>query len=188
MSKLSGKTKAKARKDERKKQARSKAKYIASLQERIFKWDAPELKVLCEPVQAKEDISNHVNDLKKVLSSTKNGIGLSSNQIGGNKRVFVIRTNEGVLVTFINPEIVEESEVKVPGREGCLSYPGTYTVVDRPWKLVLRYQNEKMIEQRKEFMGLFAACICHELEHLLGDEACQVGKYWASMKQFSKQS
>lgn len=51
------------------------------------------------------------------------GIGLSSNQVGINKRVCLINVKEPLLL--VNPRIVEQSEESVVYLEQCLSIPRT---------------------------------------------------------------
>ena len=54
------------------------------------------------------------------------------------------------------------------GLEGCLSVPGKYGVVTRPYKARVRAQdrNGNIFEMDGE--EIVARCFCHELEHLDG--------------------
>ena len=94
-----------------------------------------------------------IRDLKATLNKQKNpeGVGISAPQIGVNKRVFVIKTgftkdeNLSKLkeTVFVNPEIIKMSKdtnfdhLAPEDRyfEGCLSIPGLYGEVKRPWSI-----------------------------------------------------
>ena len=95
-----------------------------------------------------------------------NGVGLAAPQVGILKRVVVIDIGEG-LVELINPEILETSGSQIDD-EGCLSVPGKYAPVDRPYyakvKAMDRDGNEFIIEGEE----LMARALCHELDHLDG--------------------
>src|SRR5262245_62467769 len=67
------------------------------------------------------------------------GIGLAAIQVGEPIRMLVIDlAKEGeskAPLIFINPEIVETSDVRSVYEEGCLSIPDYYTEVERPARL-----------------------------------------------------
>jgi len=94
------------------------------------------------------------------------GVGLAAPQVGILKRVVVIDVGDG-LVELINPEILE-MEGAVIGAEGCLSVPGKRGTVERPERVVVRAQDREGREFEFDAEGLFAVCICHELDHLDG--------------------
>ena len=95
-----------------------------------------------------------------------NGVGLAAPQVGILKRAVVIDIGEG-LVELINPEILETSGSQIDD-EGCLSVPGKYAPVDRPYyakvKAMDRDGNEFIIEGEE----LMARALCHEIDHLDG--------------------
>ena len=95
-----------------------------------------------------------------------NGVGLAAPQVGILKRAVVIDIGEG-LVELINPEILETSGSQIDD-EGCLSVPGKYAPVDRPYyakvKAMDREGNEFIIEGEE----LMARALCHEIDHLDG--------------------
>ena len=95
-----------------------------------------------------------------------NGVGLAAPQVGILKRVVVIDIGEG-LVELINPVILETSGSQIDD-EGCLSVPGKYAPVDRPYyakvKAMDRDGNEFIIEGEE----LMARALCHEIDHLDG--------------------
>lgn len=68
-------------------------------------------------------------ELLKTLSNTKTGIGLTANQIGINKSVFVVNVKQPLY--FINPKIINKSESKVIYKESCLSIPKYIAITKR---------------------------------------------------------
>jgi peptide deformylase len=95
------------------------------------------------------------------------GLGLSANQVGINKRLCVVNMGDKNWIMF-NPKIVKKSEELSNLSEGCLSYPGLYLKVPRSNSVTVQFQamNGAWVEQTVE--GLVAVCIQHELDHLDG--------------------
>ena len=68
---------------------------------------------------------------------------------------------------LINPEIIY-TEGEQTGLEGCLSVPGKYGEVTRPYIVRVRAQDRDGNWFEAEDEGLTARCFCHEIEHLDG--------------------
>lgn len=96
-----------------------------------------------------------------------NGVGLASPQVGVLKRCCVIDTGEG-LYEFVNPEIIETQDYYIEEIEGCLSFPGVYGLVTRPFIVKTRAQDRFGNFFEIEGEGLFAQAMCHEFDHLDG--------------------
>lgn len=94
------------------------------------------------------------------------GVGLAAPQIGVLRNLVVIDVGEG-LIELINPEILETSGEQT-GSEGCLSVPGKVGEVTRPMNVSVKAQNREGKWLRYEGSGLFARCVCHEVDHLSG--------------------
>jgi len=170
--------KAKKRQKERRdKIKRNEAKKREVVKDAILKYDAPELHAECSVISQLEDLSL-INKMKKVLSFTENGVGLSASQIGITKKVFVIRPiiKDKEIKVFINPEIVEIGKTIALMTEGCLSYPDFFVDIERPTKIKLKYYDEKFVERIEDFSDYIARIIQHEQDHLLG--ICKVGEAW----------
>lgn len=52
--------------------------------------------------------------------------------------------------------------------EGCLSFPGYFGFVDRPYKIKVRYQTEKGLVKTKTLTPPFSSYFQHECDHLDG--------------------
>ncbi|MFA6536855.1 MAG: peptide deformylase [Patescibacteria group bacterium] len=97
----------------------------------------------------------------------KDGIGLAAPQINVSSRVIVVNTKEGIL-PFINPVITHKSWKKQTDEEGCLSVPGIYGNVRRPYQIDLQALDSDGHEIKLTAKGLFARVIQHEIDHLDG--------------------
>ena len=95
------------------------------------------------------------------------GMGLSANQCGFDFRVFVMGQGEE-FVAFFNPTIVATSEEEVHLVEGCLSFPLLALRITRPAGVVLEYQDFNGERHVKNFTGISARCVLHELDHMDG--------------------
>lgn len=106
------------------------------------------------------------------IMMAQNGIGLSANQVGLDAQIFVMRPIEHPEIkkpfAIINPVILEVSEEKQNGPEGCLSYPGLVLHVNRPTKIVAQFLDLEAKECIIEFSGIDARCFLHEYDHLNG--------------------
>lgn len=108
-----------------------------------------------------------LDDMKETMISA-NGVGLAAPQIGILRRVAVvllIETDE--VVEFVNPVIIKtEGEFEDP--EGCLSVPGVFGMVKRPFKTTVKAQdrNGNFFEITGE--ELASRAFCHEIDHLDG--------------------
>lgn len=99
------------------------------------------------------------------------GLGLAAPQIGVNLKLATVDLSVGkdpeLKVVLANPEIIH-TEGKAPLEEGCLSFPGLFTTISRPRRLVVRAQDEHGEWQSRDAEGLFAQAVFHELDHLNG--------------------
>jgi peptide deformylase len=98
------------------------------------------------------------------------GIGLAANQIGMDVRAFaMIRDleNNEVLVCF-NPKIVKKYNEVVSCEEGCLSFPDEIINVDRPDRIVVKYEDEDKKEHKIKLSGMASRVFQHEFDHLEG--------------------
>ncbi len=112
-----------------------------------------------------ENILKLLEDIKDTLIFSQ-GAGLAAPQIGVNLRVFAINIEEGYF-EFINPVILKTSG-KQFGPEGCLSVQHKQGDVERPNKVVVKYQDRNGDWFKLTAYDFFARAICHENDHLDG--------------------
>jgi peptide deformylase len=138
---------------------------MAVLPIRVF--GDPVLKERCQEVEEiGPDIAQLVKDLMDSLPQP-GGAGLSANQIGVVKRVFVYES-EGEIEACINPRIVSVSEEVEEEFEGCLSLPGAVMPVPRHLSLELEYLDLDGDTHLIRAEGWTARVFQHEIDHLDG--------------------
>ena len=99
-----------------------------------------------------------------------NGIGLAANQIGHNKRMFVMDTSneKNSPQVFINPILRSKNNIKMTNMEGCLSCPGEDVKVKRSITVNLEWTCRHGKSQHKTFSYLPSRVVQHEMDHLDG--------------------
>jgi len=98
------------------------------------------------------------------------GIGLSANQIGISERVFIMMLNIETeeTITCFNPRIVKRYEDDVWFEEGCLSFPDEIINIQRPDRIVVKYEDEDKKDHKIKLSGMAARVFLHEFDHLEG--------------------
>jgi peptide deformylase len=126
----------------------------------------PALHKVCKPVEVFDrKLHKLLDDMIQTLDDAQ-GVGLAAPQVGILRRVVIVDTGEGIL-ELINPTMLETSGEQV-GAEGCLSVPGKYGLVKRPYYAKVRAQDRDGQWYEVEGEELIARCFCHELDHLDG--------------------
>ena len=98
------------------------------------------------------------------------GIGLSANQIGIGERVFIMMLNIETeeTITCFNPRIIKRYDDNVWCEEGCLSFPDETINIQRPNRIVIKYEDEDKKDHKIKLDGLAARVFLHEFDHLEG--------------------
>ena len=119
----------------------------------------PALHKVCRPVE-KFDGRLHklLDDMKETLTEA-NGVGLAAPQVGILRRVVVVDVGEEIL-ELVNPSLLE-TDGEQEGAEGCLSVPGRYGLVKRPYYAKVRAQDRNGEWFESEGEELIARCFCH---------------------------
>jgi peptide deformylase len=126
----------------------------------------PALHKVCKPVVAFDSkLHKLLDDMADTLAEA-NGVGLAAPQVGILRRVVIVDTGEDIL-ELVNPEMLETDGEQV-GPEGCLSVPGKYGLVKRPYYAKVRAQDRFGEWYEVEGEELIGRCFCHELDHLDG--------------------
>ena len=111
-------------------------------------------------------IQTLIDDMIETMRSA-NGCGLAAVQVGVLRRIAVIEVEEGKPIVLINPKIIAYSG-KQEEVEGCLSNPGSYSIVPRPSSVTVRALDREGKEFELTGHELLARAICHECDHLDG--------------------
>jgi len=136
----------------------------------ILRYPDPKLQTVAKPVLAIDArIRSLVADMLETMYDA-NGIGLAATQVNVHERVVVmdVSENRDEPIVLINPTITWMGDERVKGEEGCLSVPGIYDGVERATAIKVRAQDADGNTRELEAQGLFAVCVQHELDHLMG--------------------
>lgn len=124
------------------------------------------LTTVCEPYDTPDKV---LADKLMFFMQRRRALGLAANQVGVNKRLFVMYVDTPR--RCFNPEILEMGEViNKTYREGCLSYPKEYVVKPRSLVIKARYMNQSGATIETMMKNEEAICFQHELDHLNGIE------------------
>src|SRR6266511_2364080 len=110
----------------------------------IVTWPNPVLDNPGEHVtEFDDDLTKLVSDLFGTMYSAPGG-WLAAVQVGVSTRLFVMDCSGGKdpaqRIALINPQVLRV-EVTQNGEEGCLSFPGIFTPVERNLRAVVRAQD-----------------------------------------------
>ena len=137
----------------------------------ILIYGDPRLEAANQPV---EDFGEELQSLIEDLFETgwrAPGLGLAAPQVAINLRIATIDLSvgkdPGARMVLANPEIISHRG-KASLEEGCLSFPGLFTTIQRPTTLKVRAQDEGGRWREFEAEGLLAQTVCHEVDHLDG--------------------
>ena len=126
----------------------------------------PALHKVCKEVTSFDSkLHKLLDDMHETLADS-GGVGLAAPQVGILRRVVLMDNGETVL-ELINPTLVETDGIQ-EGAEGCLSIPGKYGLVKRPYYAKVRAQDRNGNWFETDGEELTARCFCHELDHLDG--------------------
>ena len=108
---------------------------------------------------------------RTVTDSLSAGVGIAAPQIGVSQRVILVQRFDKPnqpFEAYINPEIIQYSQLQAKRQEGCLSIDDVRLEVERPYAVLLSYFTVKG-EHRMEMVEDFTARIFqHEIDHLNG--------------------
>ena len=98
------------------------------------------------------------------------GVGLGAPQIGVMLRLAVVdgSTERGKAVKMANPEILHASVELREHDEASPNLPGVSAKVKRPRAVTVRYLNEQGMMDRRDFVGIEATSVQHQIDHLDG--------------------
>jgi peptide deformylase len=138
----------------------------------ILVYGNPRLEAPNSPVERfdDDDLRSLIDDLFETAWKAP-GLGLAAPQVGANVRLATIDLSvgrdPGARMVLANPEIIR-TQGRTSLEEGCLSFPGLFTTIERPLTLTVRAQDEHGTWREIAADGLLAQAMCHEIDHLDG--------------------
>lgn len=133
----------------------------------------PRLKKVAKAVpDLSDDLRVLADDMLETMYHAP-GIGLAAPQLGILTRLIVLDCikEEGATprpMAMFNPEVIASSDTLNTYEEGCLSIPEQYAEVTRPAEVTVRWIDRDGNESTRDFDGLWATCVQHEIDHLNG--------------------
>ncbi|WP_296424803.1 peptide deformylase [Yoonia sp.] len=101
---------------------------------------------------------------------TMPGVGLAAPQLGIGLALAVVDASDarGQAVRMANPEVLHASVEYRVHDEGSPNLPGVWAKVSRPRAVTVRFMNAQGQWDRKDFVGLWATSVQHQIDHLAG--------------------
>ena len=98
------------------------------------------------------------------------GVGMGATQIGVMLRLAVVDTSKerGKVIRLANPEVLHSSVELREHDEASPNLPGVSAMIKRPRAVTVRFLNEQGIIDRRDFIGLAATSVQHQIDHLNG--------------------
>ena len=141
---------------------------------KIAKLGNPILRKVAAPVDSRDiaspDLRRLIDDMFETMYAEP-GIGLAAPQVSRSMQLLVMGCEgEGGFpeTVLINPSILFYGPQQVEQWEGCLSVDGLRGKVTRPSLIRVKALDRDGKPMDFEATGLYAVCIQHEMDHLIG--------------------
>lgn len=133
-------------------------------------WPDQCLRTPAAPVEAITDEVRAVWDDMIDTMEAMPGVGMGANQIGVMLRLAVVDASDarGQVVRMANPEILHASAQLRDHEEASPNLPGVYAPISRPRAVTVRFMDEHGETQERDFVGLWATSVQHQIDHLNG--------------------
>jgi peptide deformylase len=137
---------------------------------RCLPWPDKRLRSVAEPVeQITDEIRAIWDDMIDTMEAMP-GVGMGANQIGVMLRLAVVDASDsrGQAVRMANPEILHSSIEPRDHEEGSPNLPSVSAKITRPRAVTVRFLNEQGEMEDRDFVGLWATSVQHQIDHLNG--------------------
>lgn len=133
-------------------------------------WPDKRLRTAAAPVEAITDEIRAIWDEMIEAMETMPGVGLAAVQLGIPMALAVVDASEkrGQAIRMANPEILHASVQLREHDEASPNLPGVSAKMERPRAVTVRFLDEKGIWDRRDFVGLWATSVQHQIDHLQG--------------------
>ena len=129
------------------------------------------LRTVAKPIERVDDEVKRLSSDMLETMYEGGGVGLAATQVDIHRRLIVVDVSEekNKPIILINPKAIKvSSERKKLYEEGCLSVPGFYEEVERPYKIKINALNEKGAEVYMDLEDIESVVVQHEMDHLDG--------------------
>lgn len=137
---------------------------------RCLAWPDPRLR---RPAEAISEITEDIHALWQDMIDTMEampGVGLAAPQIGKMLRLAVIDASEarGQAICMANPQVLHASVELRSHEEASPNLLGVSAKIKRPRAITARFLDSQGALQTKDFVGLWATSLQHQIDHLNG--------------------
>ena len=136
----------------------------------ILRWPDKRLRTAAADVVAvTDDIRAIWDDMIDTMEAMP-GVGLAAVQIGEMQRLAVVDASDtrGQAVRMANPEVLHASVQLRDHEEASPCLPGVSAKISRPRAVTVRFLNEAGEMEERDFVGLWATSVQHQIDHLAG--------------------
>ena len=133
-------------------------------------WPHRSLRTPSAPVEAiTDDIRAIWTEMVEAMDAMP-GVGLAAVQLGIDLRLAVVDCSDerGKAVKMANPEVLHASVQPRDHEEASPNLPGVSAKVTRPRAVTVRFLNEQGETEDRDFVGLWATSVQHQIDHLNG--------------------
>ncbi|WP_375265365.1 peptide deformylase [Planktotalea sp.] len=130
-------------------------------------------KRLRTPAREVSEITDEVRAVWDDLIDTMEampGVGMGAPQIGVMQRLAIVDASQerGKVIRMANPVILHASLELREHDEASPNLPGVSAIIKRPRAVTVKFLNDKGILDRRNFVGLWATSVQHQIDHLNG--------------------
>ena len=136
----------------------------------FLRYPHPCLATPAEPVGTVTDMHRAIWDDMVETMEAMPGLGLAAPQVGVMLRLAVVDASaeRGHAVRLADPMIVAASEELREHEEASPNIPGVSARLKRPARVTVRFLDETGAEVTRDFDGLWATSVQHQIDHLDG--------------------
>ncbi|WP_298920490.1 peptide deformylase [uncultured Roseobacter sp.] len=98
------------------------------------------------------------------------GVGLAGPQIGVMLQLAVVDASDkrDRRIRMANPTVIDASAIMNEHEEASPNLPGVFAKISRPRGVAVRFMDENGLYVRRDFVGLEATSVQHQIDHLQG--------------------
>lgn len=123
----------------------------------------------CEVSEITDEVRAVWDDLIDTMEAMP-GVGMGAPQIGVMQLLAIVDASQerGKVIRMANPVILHASLELREHDEASPNLPGVSALIKRPRAVTVKFLNDKGILDRRDFVGLWATSVQHQIDHLNG--------------------